>query len=270
QQLRTGFSFSRRSLSANVGRRVSSAVSVTGNYLLQRTSVFNLQVSPSDLLFIDRTFPQFRLSSFSGSLIYDTRNDAVDPVAGNYANANLQVAGQNIGSEVGFVKSFFTAEVFRQLPRAPRLVFAANARFGLANGFANQGELPASERFFAGGDTTNRGFALDTLGVRHVPAQPGDTLDQAGFPIGGNGVVVLMGEVRARLAGSFGVVGFVDTGNVFAHATDIDVTELRSAVGGGIRYKSPFGPIRLDLGFKVHPQPGESPTAWFVSFGQAF
>lgn len=270
QQLRTGFSFSRRSLSANVGQRVSPTVSITGTYLLQRTKVFNLQVSQDDRLYIDRTFPQFRLSSFSGSVIYDTRNDAVDPVAGAYASANVQVAGLAIGSEVGFAKSFFTLESFRQLPRASRFVFAGNARLGIANGFANRGELPASERFFAGGDTTNRGFALDTLGVRHIPAQEGDTIDEAGFPIGGNGVFVLMGEVRARVAGGLGVVGFVDTGNVFAHATDIDLTELRSAVGGGIRYKSPFGPIRLDVGFKVHPQPGEGLTAWFISFGQAF
>jgi outer membrane protein insertion porin family len=57
---------------------------------------------------------------------------------------------------------------------------------------------------------------------------------------------------------------------VFARVADIDLSELRSAVGSGIRYKSPFGPIRLDIGFKVNRQPGESLTAWFVSFGQAF
>ena len=63
---------------------------------------------------------------------------------------------------------------------------------------------------------------------------------------------------------------FLDTGNVFAHVADIDLTELRSAVGFGLRYKSPIGPIRIDWGFKVHPQPGERPSAWFISFGQAF
>ena len=66
------------------------------------------------------------------------------------------------------------------------------------------------------------------------------------------------------------MVGFFDTGNVFARVADIDLGELRSAVGGGIRYKSPVGPIRVDLGFKVNRQPGEGLTAWFVSFGQAF
>jgi outer membrane protein insertion porin family len=140
----------------------------------------------------------------------------------------------------------------------------------MATGFDLVERLPASERFFAGGDTTVRGFALDKLGSRHIPSQPGDTLDQDGVPIGGNGLVIFNAELRAPVAGGLGVVGFLDTGNVFARTTDIDLGELRSAVGGGIRYKSPFGPIRLDLGFKVNRQPGEGLTAWFVSFGQAF
>ena len=57
---------------------------------------------------------------------------------------------------------------------------------------------------------------------------------------------------------------------MFARASQIDLTELRTAVGSGVRYKSPFGPIRFDLGFKVNRQPGEGLTAWFISFGQAF
>jgi outer membrane translocation and assembly module TamA len=66
------------------------------------------------------------------------------------------------------------------------------------------------------------------------------------------------------------VVGFVDTGNVFKRASDLDLFGLRTAVGGGLRYKSPVGPIRVDLGFKVHRQANEGLTAWFITFGQAF
>jgi len=131
-------------------------------------------------------------------------------------------------------------------------------------------DLPQSERFYAGGDTTIRGFALDRVGTRHIPALPNDTLNEDLLPIGGNGLVIVNAELRAPVSGGLGVVGFFDTGNVFARVTDIDLGELRSAVGGGVRYKSPFGPIRLDIGFKVNRQPGEGLTAWFVSFGQAF
>jgi outer membrane translocation and assembly module TamA len=156
------------------------------------------------------------------------------------------------------------------------IVLAAAGRLGLATAFPGDNvaegdnDLPASERFYAGGDTTIRGFALDRVGTRHVPPEPGDTLTPDLLPIGGNGLVILNAELRAPVTGGFGVVGFLDSGNVFARVSDIDFGELRSAVGGGVRYKSPFGPIRLDIGFKVNRQPGEGLTAWFVSFGQAF
>jgi outer membrane protein insertion porin family len=165
-------------------------------------------------------------------------------------------------------------------------VLATSARLGLAAGFPREvitsadpaaggqpvvevvRDLPASERFFAGGDTTVRGFALDQLGT---PA----TIDDNGFPIGGNALVILNAELRVPVRGVFGVVGFFDTGNVFAHSRDIDLTALRSALGFGVRYRSPVGPIRVDLGFKLNRReitPGrrEPLTALHISLGQAF
>ncbi len=136
-------------------------------------------------------------------------------------------------------------------------------------------DLPPSERFYAGGDTTVRGFALDTLGVRHTPPQPSDTIDVNGFPTGGNALVILNAELRVPVWGGLGAVAFVDTGNVFARVVDIDLGLVRTAVGFGIRYKSPIGPLRIDLGFKVHPETfafgqREGLTALHISLGQAF
>jgi len=284
QQTRSSFNFSRRSLSAQIARRITQAVSAQVSYQIQRTEVFDQGLQPEDLLAIDRIFPRVRLSSFSAAVIRDTRSDPVDPASGAYLSANSQLAGRAIGSQIGFVKSFFTAQAFRTVPHTNRVVFATSARFGLADGFPHEAtdengaiipgvvitDLPQSERFYAGGDTTIRGFALDRVGTRHIPALPNDTLNEDLLPIGGNGLVIVNAELRAPVSGGLGVVGFFDTGNVFARVTDIDLGELRSAVGGGVRYKSPFGPIRLDIGFKVNRQPGEGLTAWFVSFGQAF
>jgi outer membrane protein assembly complex protein YaeT len=270
QQHRSTFDFARRSFSANVERRFSGPYRLTGTYQLQRTHVFNSKVDDAELPLIDRTFPQFLLSSFSGSVIRDTRDDALDTHDGAYASANAQLAGQAIGSEVGFVKSFVTAQVFRTVPHLRRVVVAGSARVGMARAFSTEGQLPASERFFAGGDTTVRGFALDQLGVRHSPSRPGDTVDANGFAIGGNGLTIFNAELRVPVTGGIGVVGFLDTGNVFARVADVDLSELRSAVGGGLRYKSPVGPLRFDIGLKIGRQPGESRAAWFVSFGQAF
>ena len=127
--------------------------------------------------------------------------------------------------------------------------------------------LPASERFFAGGDTTVRGFALDQLGAP-------DTIDRDGFPIGGGGLVILNAEVRVPVRGGLGVVGFIDSGNVFARTSDINLWRLRSSVGFGIRYKSPIGPIRVDVGIKArrYETAGrrESASEFHISLGQAF
>lgn len=279
QQLRSSFNFARRSLSADIARHVTPAVSLTGTYQIQLTKVFDEKLKDKPL--IDRTFPQFRLSSFSGSVIRDTRDDPVDPVKGQYVSATGQLAARAIGSQIGFVKSFFTAQAFRILPHTNRIVFAGSARLGLAAGFPRESvdaqgqvvsirDLPQSERFYAGGDSTIRGFALDRVGTHHTPSLPSDTLDDDLLPIGGNGLMIFNGELRVPVTGGLGVVGFLDSGNVFARVGDLDVGEMRTAVGSGIRYKSPFGPLRFDIGFKVHHQPGEGLTAWFVSFGQAF
>src|SRR5205085_5917896 len=70
-------------------------------------------------------------------------------------------------------------------------------------------------------------------------------------------LVVLNAELRTRLGSKFGVVSFVDTGNVYKLVSNIDLTEMRSSLGGGVRYKSPFGPIRFDIGFKVNKRSEE-------------
>ena len=98
-----------------------------------------------------------------------------------------------------------------------------------------------------------------------------DTLDENGFALGGNAVLILNGELRVPIRGGFQTAYFVDTGNVFQRVTTIDLGAMRTAVGFGIRYKSPIGPIRVDLGFKVNRRPDEQHlAAWFVTFGQAF
>ena len=97
------------------------------------------------------------------------------------------------------------------------------------------------------------------MGTRHNPPQLTDTLDENLLPIGGNGLVIFNAELRVPVAGGLGVVGFVDTGNVFARVTDID---LEGVADGGRQRRAATsrrsGPIRFDLGFKVNRQPGES------------
>ena len=273
QQIRSSFNFSRRSAAADLAVRLTRYVSASGGYQIQRTRVFNQKVDPAQQRDIDRLFPKVRLSSFVGAIIRDTRNDPVDPTGGQYYSASGQLAGRAIGSQVGFLKSYVTAQSFRTLPGRRGIVFAASARLGAAFGFTNDAgsrDLPASERFFAGGDTTMRGFSRDRLGVTHTPFRDSDTIDAAGFPLGGDALLIFNGEFRVPVRTSVKVVGFADVGNVFKTVSGVSVNALRPALGVGFRYKSPVGPLRFDLGFKVPRRAGEDRTAWFITFGEAF
>lgn len=281
QQFRSSFNFRRRSATAQASRRLKE-VSVIGSYQLQQTNVYDVT---SDQNLIDRVFPNVRLSSFSLSILRDTRNDQIDPTNGQYFSAYGQLAAKALGGQVGFFKSFFRASAFRLVPKSRGIVLAGNAFLGLATGFPQQNpdgsiirdangqpasDLPQSERFYAGGDTTMRGFAIDQLGVRHEPPRASDTIDASGFPLGGNSEALFNIELRIPLWRQLETHGFVDSGNVFKRAVDLDFGEFRSAVGFGFLYKSPVGPLRFDLGFKVNRLTDESLTAFFITFGRAF
>jgi outer membrane translocation and assembly module TamA len=262
---------------------------VVGRYSYDFTQLFDTKIAVDDRLLIDRLFPQVHLSSLFGSVLRDSRNDVLDPERGAVLGADLELALRALSSEVGFAKSFVQAFAYRRLPGGQPFVLAAGARLGAARGFERRiprldgagqpvigpdgqqivdvvADLPASERFFAGGDTTVRGFSLDRLGSDA-------TLDADGFPSGGNGLVVLNLELRTPHVKGVGLVGFVDAGNVFARASDLTVSDMRTTAGFGFRYRSPLGPLRFDVGFKLDRRDivrGSQRRVYHLSLGQAF
>lgn len=279
--IRTSFTFVRRSANAEALHRPSAHTSVFGRYALDSTELYDTRIPEEDQPLIDRLFPQIRLSTVSGGLVWDRRDDLLDPTAGGLMSIDGEVAARSLGSEVGFVKVFAQALGFRRLTRINRVVIGGRMQVGLARGFSREvvipgiggateivADLPAGRRFFAGGSTTVRGFQQDRLGV------PGVISGEKGLSSGGNGVVVLNGEVRTQLWPSIAVVGFVDGGNVFARAGDISLGDLRGAAGVGIRYRSPLGPLRLDVGFKFDRRffSGKRERGWefHLSIGEVF
>ncbi|MGE3274155.1 MAG: POTRA domain-containing protein [Vicinamibacterales bacterium] len=291
QAIRTSFNFRRRGLRGEYSRRFDNGLTAIARYSVERTRLFDEKIAPEERVLVDRLFPQVRLSTVTGSVLRDSRNDVLDPERGAVLGFDVTTGPRWLGSEVGFVKSYMQASTYRRLPGGSRFVLAASARVGLAKGFPREvtildedgvavpgpdgqpqvevvEDLPASERFFAGGDTTVRGFVLDRLGTD-------ETLNRQGFPAGGNGLVVLNLELRAPYWKGLGLVGFLDAGNVFARAGDIRLGELRTAAGFGVRYRSPIGPLRIDLGFNLDPRmlsngDRERGSVLHISLGQAF
>jgi outer membrane protein assembly complex protein YaeT len=294
QAVRTTFNFIRQAANAAFLRHVTQRVSFSGRYSLDHTRLFDERVLESERPLIDRLFPQVRLSILSSGVIWDRRNDSLAPSSGTFMSADAEFAIRHIGSEVGYVKTFIQVYGFHPLPALHGSVLAVRAQGGVARGFertvpvidasgrptvSSRGEpqtkvvadLPASQRFFAGGSTTVRGFQLDRLGVPGI-------LNKDGLSNGGNGLVVLNAELRTAITHLFGrtlaAVGFVDAGNVFERAGDIDLLNLRGAAGFGFRYDSPVGPVRLDFGFKLSRLMigGVRERGWeyHLSFGEAF
>jgi len=290
QAIRPGFDLFSRGVNAQIARQLTSTLTASVDYGWGQNNTSNKALNPEDEPLVDRLFPQVRLSTFSGSLARDTRDDPADPRRGEVLSVDAEVAGRAIGSEVGFVKTFMQAFVYREIPGAPRFVVAAGARVGLARAFIRSidflepphksgtvldssvelevGELPLSERFFTGGDTTVRGFALDRLG-------DDDTIDQDGFPQGGNAALIFNAELRTRVTRTIDLVGFLDAGNVYSRVSTVSLSLIRGGAGFGVRYRSPVGPIRVDLGFKLDRQTFDNGnlerlTALHISIGQAF
>jgi outer membrane protein insertion porin family len=283
QGVRSAFNFARKGVNAEIVRRLSPGVRTSVRYSFGTTRTFDEQLNERDQARIDRIFPRaLRLSGFGGAISRDTRDDALDPTRGTFFSADGTVAARVLGGQVGFMKSYVQGLWFQRVPVKSRLIFASRLAVGLADGFQRVvqstdeqmnpvteivEDLPASERFFAGGDTSVRGFALDTVGAVN-------TFSPTGFPKGGSALLLMNGELRLPVWGDIGAAVFMEGGNVFNRVSEFDFGELRGSAGFGIRYRSPIGPIRFDVGFKMDrreiggvPEPR---GAFHFAIGQAF
>lgn len=210
---------------------------------------------------VNRQFLAIHISSVTGGFVREGRDNPIDPTHGTFFSTNLQWATHLLGSQSDFVKFFEQFHYYLPVPR--QSVFATDVRVGLAKTFEDTNDLPLSQRFFAGGGRTIRGFEQDTAGP----------LDANGDPLGGNAVIIFNFEYRFPLFGNLGGVTFFDYGNVFTLVSDIDFADLRKTTGIGIRYKTPIGPVAVDWGYKLDRKfepTRESAYEFFISVGHAF
>ncbi|HUD72340.1 MAG TPA: translocation/assembly module TamB domain-containing protein [Dongiaceae bacterium] len=256
---------------AFTGRTVGVAAQLSrelGRYtrLQYRYALKDVNLSESTVDFTGQTL---RLASLAGAGVHDTRDSPFSPTRGHYYALELQGYGDAIGSDAQFAKAFAQAYTFRAV--ASRSVWAQAIRAGIAPTFgrsksdpASTGDaisgLPQSERFFAGGSTTLRGFGRDLVGP----------LDENGDPIGGEGMFLLNEELRFPVWRSLHAVVFAETGNVYRTVEDFSFRDLRLSAGAGLRLATPIGPFRAEYGWVLDRQEGEDPGTFYISIGEAF
>jgi outer membrane translocation and assembly module TamA len=189
---------------------------------------------------------------------WDTSDSILNPTRGVILRGRFDHSTTALISDVSFVKFFFEARHYRRLWR--QTILAMQLGLGSIWPYGETEEVPFNVRFFAGGPGSVRGFALNRLGP----------LDNNGDPIGGNSLIEGSIELRFPIAGAFGGAVFVDFGNVYREPFTYRLDDLRYAVGPGIRYNTPVGPLRVDFGIIVDRRSGEDFGRVEFSIGQAF
>jgi outer membrane protein assembly complex protein YaeT len=189
---------------------------------------------------------------------HNTSDSLLNPTRGTVLRGRIDHSTSALISDVSFVKLVLEARHY--VPLSQRLLLATRLKLGGIEPYGASTEVPFNVRFFAGGPGSVRGFQLNRLGP----------LNAEGDPIGGMSLIEGSAELRFPLFGDFGAVLFVDFGNVFASSFTYRLGDLRYAVGPGLRYNTPVGPLRLDLGVIVDRRPGEDFGRIEFSIGQAF
>ncbi len=260
--------------------------------LLYRLSFQRVAVDPNSLVIDPTLIPLYskpvRLAIPSFTYVRDTRDNPIDSHKGSYNIADLGLATSALGSQANFGKVLLQNSTYYTFKK--RWVFARNTQIGILHPYGTNNFLspppigsklpteatsvPLPELFFAGGSNSLRSFSINQAGPRDL---------QTGYPIGGQGLFVNNLEIRTPpvalpfVGDNLGFVFFHDMGNVFDTANHIISGMLRihqpsiancsaptstatcnfsynpQAVGMGVRYKTPVGPVRLDVGYNFNP-----------------
>jgi len=251
-------------------------ISTKSNTRLQLRYDFN-KTYLSHLLVPELVLPQdrnVRLSTISGTLIRDTRDKPLDAHHGVFATVNLGLTPTAFGSSVNFAK-LFSQYAFYKPVRS--MVWANSLRLGLAKSLDGS-FVPTSQLFFSGGGTSLRGFPIDEAGPQRIVPFCNVLRGSSGcvnitVPVGGRQLFILNSELRFPLGimKNLGGVVFYDGGNVYSAINFRNFADNYSnTVGIGLRYATPVGPVRIDLGRNLNPVPGISATQYFITLGQSF
>lgn len=241
---RYGFTFQQQT-------ELSRSYFLTYNYTFEHHRTFDHKLlgEPAEI--------RMNVGTLNFAITRDTRDNILNASRGMFLSQSIGYAPEILGSDIRFIRYFGQFYAFTKLTDG--LVYASGIRVGLSKAW-DEGLVP-SERFFAGGGTTIRGFGRDEIG----PKDP-----YTGLPQGGEAVFILNQELRFPIYRKLSGVVFADFGNIYAKTSGFDPFDVRKTAGFGLRFQTPFALLRFDWGFKLDRRPGEPLSKIFFSIGQAF
>jgi outer membrane protein insertion porin family len=230
--------------SAQLAQRLNREYSLQYRFTFRRVTTSDLVISPELIPLFSQ--PE-RVGQVSTTFIQDRRDDPINSHRGIYNTVDAGISLRQFGSDTEFGRLLIRNSTYH--PIGKDIVIARTLQFGWIQRLGGAPEIPLAERFFAGGATSNRAFPDNQAGPRDL---------ETGFPLGGNALLMHSVELRFPLFGdNIGGVLFHDMGNVYDDVRDINVrfrqrdlqdfNYMVQAVGFGVRYKTPIGPVRVDL-----------------------
>jgi outer membrane protein assembly complex protein YaeT len=250
------FESKREEASAQVAQHLTKPITLFYRFTYRHVGISNLKIDP---LLLPQLAQSVRVGLSTISLVQDRRDDPTDAHKGVYNTIDVGLATKWFGSQTSFVRVLGRNATYTRL--GSKWVFARETQFGITPAFdipANSDPtdpIPLAERFFSGGGNTMRGYPENQAGPRDL---------LTGFPLGGSALFFNNTELRFPLYGSnINGVLFEDAGNVYSTMGNIsfrvdqhgpgDFDYMNHAAGFGVRYRTPLGPIRVDLAYSINP-----------------
>lgn len=250
-----------RALTAGVAANIERQTSL----IFQKNWIWSagteLRISDERDLYGETLTPRrrtFIIAALPANLTYDGSDDLLDPSKGFRLGGRLSPELSLQDGAFGYVRAQVDGSVY--IPFNDRVTIAGRARLGTIIG-AQSDRIAPTRRYYAGGGGSVRGYSYQAIGPR----------DANNDPVGGRSLGEISLEARFRFGSlnQFGIVPFIDAGTISPNMLPT-LSELRVGAGLGFRYYSNFGPIRVDVGTPINPQPGDSRIGVYVSLGQAF